>query len=423
MHVLLTNFDLFKEVGGGQTFYRNVILRNPEIQFTYLLDSEPAESPRPANATGTRCPNRFAVLPGSARLDLEVPRWLYGTFVRANDIARAMTNRHFDVVDVPDYEQYGFFLRDAFNHYGVSVDRVALGMHGRISTSLELNWCVQSRDCIEVTQLENMQYQAVDVRYFISAMYRDEWRDVDPLPSTLLDPLWYLDVPSLQVYQDRIGLPDLNFVGRCEKRKGPDIFINLAWHLPRSCYRSASLIGPPAHDRDGTSSDRHLRQMISNRRLTGVELVRCLTPSELALVFSSKSVTIVPSVYDTLNFVALESLFSGCPTVIGSGAGVCRYLCERFPRLPFEVINIDNWYECVPRLKAILRNYRDYRQRLQEAVAAEDLQPHGLKLTDVYQARPAYDPVLRARVTDWYERLSRCAGISRRRVKMRAICA
>ena len=121
-----------------------------------------------------------------------------------------------------------------------------------------------------------------------------------------------------------------------------------------------------------------------------------MTPSELTQVFSSKSVTIVPSVYDTLNFVALESLFSGCPTVIGSGAGVCRYLCERFPGLRFEVINVDNWYECVPRLEAILRNYRDYRRRLQEAVAAEDLQPHGLKLTDVYQARPAYDPVLRA---------------------------
>ena len=56
MHVLLTSFDLFKEVGGGQTFYRNVILRNPEIQFTYLLDSEPAESPRPGECQGHPLP-------------------------------------------------------------------------------------------------------------------------------------------------------------------------------------------------------------------------------------------------------------------------------------------------------------------------------------------------------------------------------
>ena len=41
MEVLLTSFDLFKDVGGGQTFYRNLILRNPEVQFTYLRDTSP----------------------------------------------------------------------------------------------------------------------------------------------------------------------------------------------------------------------------------------------------------------------------------------------------------------------------------------------------------------------------------------------
>jgi hypothetical protein len=412
MEVLLASFDLFKDVGGGQTFYRNLILRNPQIQFTYLRDSESAEAPRPANASAVPCANRFATFPASSSIDLEVPRWLYYSFVRANDVAHAVAGRRFDVVDLPDYEQFGLFLRDAFDHRGVSVDRVVLGMHGRISTSFELNWCPQNRDCSELTQLENMQYQAVDVRYFYSAMYQEEWRAVDPVPTTVLDPLWFFDVPRLQSPLERVGPPNLNFVGRCEKRKGPDLFIQLAWWLPRSSYRSANLIGPQNYDRDGTSSDSHLRQMIRNRRLDDVNLVRCLTPAELLQVYATKSVTFVPSIYDTLNFVALESLLSGCPTVIGSGAGVCRYLHERFPDLPFEVIDVVDWYGSFPRVEALLRNYRDYRQHLRDAIAAQDLQPRGPRLLDVYRTQPAYDQVLRARTTNWYERLLRSSSRS-----------
>ena len=423
MRVLLTSFDLFKEVGGGQTFYRNVILRNPEIEYTYLLDSEPLEAPRPANAKAIRCPNRYPVLPESSLLDLEVPRWTFSSFVRADDIASTVAGQQFDVVDLPDYEHFGLFLRDAFEHHGVSVDRIVLGMHGRISTSFELNWSTEARDCLEVAELENMQYQAVDIRYFYSTMYRNEWRAIDPVPAMVLDPLWFFDVPRLQQYQDRHGPPDLNFVGRTEKRKGPDIFVHLAWHLPRSTYRSANLIGPQNYDRDGTSSDSYLGQMIRNRHLPDVNLLRCMTPAELSQVYSTKSVTIIPSVYDTLNFVALESLLSGCPTAIGNGAGVCGYLRERFPALPFEEINVDNWYGCVPRLEAILRNYGDYRQRLHRAIAVEDLHPREPRLTDVYQARPAFDPLLRARATDWHERLRRCSGVMYGRAVHRAKCA
>jgi glycosyltransferase involved in cell wall biosynthesis len=412
MQVLLASFDLFKEVGGGQTFYRNLILRNPEVQFTYLRDSEAANAPRPENASAVPCQSRYIPLKESVAVVLEVPRWLHSAFVRASDVAEAVAGRHFDVVDVPDFEQFGLFLRNAFEHHHVSLGRIVLGMHGRISTSLELNWCVQSRDCIELTQLENMQYQAVDIRYFYSEMYRDEWRAIDPVPAPVVDPLWFFDVPRQQPYRDRPGPVDLNFVGRCEKRKGPDIFINLAWWLPRSCVRKINLIGPSNYDLDGTSSDVYVRQMVRNRRLDDVELVRCMTPAELAQVYATKSITFVPSVYDTLNFVALESLLAGCPTAIGSGAGVCRFLRERFPELPFEMIDVANVYEGVPRLEAILRNYRDYRHRLREAIEKQDLEPRGPWLIDVYQSPPAFDAALRGRLGDWYERLVGCMSLT-----------
>jgi hypothetical protein len=423
MQVLLASFDLFKDVGGGQTFYRTVILRNPQIQFTYLRETEPPDAPRPENARAVTYSALLPRISESLAMAPDVPRWLHDSFGRATEMAHAVAGQHFDVVDVPDYEQYGLFLRDALDHHGVSVDRVVLGMHGRISTSKELNWCQQSRNCIEWTHLENMQYQVVDNRYFYSAMYRDEWRAIDPVAAPVLDPLWFFEVPRLLPYQDRLGPPDLNFVGRCEKRKGPDIFINLAWWLPRSCVRTINLIGPQNYDRDGTSSVVHISRMIRNRRLTGVELVRCMTPAELAQVYSTKSITFVPSVYDTLNFVALESLLSGCPTAIGSGAGVCRYLRERFPDLPFEEIDVANWYESVPRLEKILRDYDSYRRCLHEAIVAQDLRPRGRQLIDVYQSAPAFDQVMRDRLTRWYERLASCLPTALEESRSRARCA
>ena len=423
MQVLLANFDLFKEVGGGQTFYRNLILKNPQIQFTYLRDSEHPDAPRPPNSQTVPCRSRYVPLELSSSILLEVPEWLYYSFARARDVAKAVAGQRFDVVDLPDFEQFGLFLRDAFEQHRVSVDRIVLGMHGRISTSQELNWFAPARHCSELTLLENMQYQAVDVRYFYSAMYREEWRSVDPVPAPIVDPLWFFDVPRLLPYEDRPGPPDLNFVGRSEKRKGPDIFINLAWWLPRSSFRSAKLIGPQNYDPDGTSSDTYLRQMIQNRRLMDVELVRCMTPTELTQVYGTKSITFVPSVYDTLNFVALESLLSGCPTAIGSGAGVCRFLSERFPELPFEVIDVVNWYECIPRLQAILTDYPEYRMHLREAIANQDLQPCGPQLIDIYQTPPAHDRVLCDRVSDWYARLAGAVPTMPDEFQLRARCA
>jgi glycosyltransferase involved in cell wall biosynthesis len=422
MHILLASSDLFKEVGGGQTFYRHLILRNPQVRFTYLRETEPVDFPRPENARAIACERRYEPLPETSSIVLEVPRWLYPGFARANEVAAAVSGEHFDAVDVPDYEQYGLFLRDAFDRHAVSADRVVLGMHGRISTSMELNWCVETRECLDLRRLEDMQYRAVDVRYFYSEMYRDEWKSVDPVPAPIVDPLWFFDVPTVRSYEERPGAPDLNFVGRSEKRKGPDIFVNLAWWL-RPAIRAARLIGPANHDLDGTSSDAYLLSMIRNRALREVELDRCMTSAEMGQVYATKSITVIPSVYDTLNFVALESLLAGCPTAIGSGAGVCRYLREQFPGLPFEEIDVSNWYGAIPQLEAILRDYDGYRRDLREAILRQDLRPRGDRLIDVYQRPAAHDRELRVKVSDWYNRLSGCLPIRPRTSLRLAQCA
>ena len=51
-----------------------------------------------------------------------------------------------------------------------------------------------------------------------------------------------------------------------------------------------------------------------------------MTQAQLGRLFSSRTMTLLPSRFDSLNLVALESVLSGCPTAIGSGAGACRFL-------------------------------------------------------------------------------------------------
>ena len=73
MKVLLASFDLFKGVGGGQTLYRNVILRNPQIQFTYLRNSEPPGTSRPRHAQTVACPSVVNPVPEATELFFRSP--------------------------------------------------------------------------------------------------------------------------------------------------------------------------------------------------------------------------------------------------------------------------------------------------------------------------------------------------------------
>ncbi len=50
MKVLLTTFDLYASVGGGQSVYRRLIETHPEIDFHYFRRREAVQAVRPANA-------------------------------------------------------------------------------------------------------------------------------------------------------------------------------------------------------------------------------------------------------------------------------------------------------------------------------------------------------------------------------------
>ncbi len=405
MKVLIADFDLYNKVGGGQTFYRSVIQKNPEINFYYIADDEALDNSRPENAYPIPYKKQILVSDLNGFFDITPPKWIYRSFVKASNIAASVANQQFDVIDVPDYEQWGVLLRPALTHYNVNFGKIVLSMHGVISTTLRLDWFIQGKRNIPLNLEEKMQYKTVDLRYAISKDYINEWQVLGDFEAYYYHPLHFFDLPKPTQALSSINSPNLNFIGRTEKRKGPDIFIDLAWWLPRSSYEQVSIIGPHSYNDTSTKCSKEYLDAMLYNRLEDVAFLAPKTRPELAELFASKSITLLPSRYDTLNLLAIESLFSGCPTAIGNGAGVCRLLKENFPHIPFVEIDINNIYACLPQLQYILENYDEYRQKLVDAVLNSPLEVDSPDLNTIYQNPEIFDSEIRNQLDSWYSQL------------------
>ncbi|MCF4967328.1 glycosyltransferase [Nostoc sp. CMAA1605] len=407
MKVLIVDFDLFNKIGGGQTFYRSLIEKNPQIDFYYFIVSERLESTRPSNAHPIVYRERYHLADYVKFLDLTPPKWIYRAFILASNIAASVAGQRFDVVDLPDYEQVGTMLRPALRHHKVDFEHLALSMHGNISTSIQMDWFYGGKVDQTLIWQEKIQYSVVDIRYGISQTYLDEWREVFDLKSCYLNPLSVISLPKPKLATNLDELPDLNFVGRTERRKGPDIFVDLAWWLPSSKFKTANIIGPDSFDYKGElGSGLLLYQMVNNRIKDEIKLLPSMSHEQLyEQVFSRKSVTFLPSKYDTFNLTALESLFSGCPTVIGTGAGVVRFLQEIYPNLPLIIIDPNDIYSCIPSLIALLDNYDNYRYQLVEYLSQAKPEISGLSVEAIYESQPAYDKSMRRETETWYSKL------------------
>ena len=398
MNVLIADFDLFYLTGGGQTFYRNVINKNPHIQFYYFIKSEKLSCARYPNTHPIAYKQKFIPRRFQPYIK-EIPlRWFW-IFIEANNMAFSVSEKFpdikFDVIDVPDYKQVGTFLKSALTYFKINYDRIVLSMHGRISTSIQFNWFDEDRKNpsldLPLTALqEQMQYKTVDIRYGISKFYLDEWKQISGLSSYYLNPFSFLTIPLPTSTNSSVNLPDINFIGRLEKRKSPEVFAEIAWWLKRSSFNKANIIGSDCYSFDGDSAKHYLQQMI-NHRLPEVNICPSLNQKQLTDLFATKSITFVPSRYDTLNLVALESILAGCPTAIGTGAGVCHFLQESLPQVPYISIDLKDIYASIDSIQSVLEDYDQYRQNLVEILQNSNFDTSGLTLEEIYRSPSNYD--------------------------------
>lgn len=366
MRVLIVAFDLFKNIGGGETVYQRIVSSLPEVDFTYLTYNIDGEQSHPDNA-------HPVLVPWGKELQVKgkpgFPQYILGQLREADRVAQAVAGQSFDLVDIPDYQTFGAYLRSAFAHHRVAVGSVVLAMHGNISTSIRLNWDTMGQDVSDLKASEKVQFQCADSVYSISRAYIDEWcRRVDRRVE-YIDPMCFVNHGDPADWQPSTTEEPVQLacIGRSERRKGNDIFVDMMRWCTEKQVSGGVHIGGVYHFSNGVGSDYHLSNLAENRSIE-VPYLYSKNRKELNALYSQRTIVVLPVRYDTLNLVVLEALFSGCPVAVSTKAGVCRYLDEKYPEIPYLKIDFSNYAGSIRQIEALAADYDNYRQKLHAAL-------------------------------------------------------
>lgn len=365
MRVLLPAIDIFNSIGGGQSFYKQLIQSNSNIEFSYLIRNEPEITTRPRNSKAIKYNYKFPNLhtPNPTFDFSPIPTWARHAVSSAANIAYSARGLSFDIIDIPDWEQYGCFLRFFLDHFHVKFNKIALSMHGNISTSLNTNWGTSHHDYSPLKFLEKAQYLGADIRYAISEIHIEEWRKKTTVKADYLHPFTFFKPEKQRPYIKTAETPSLIFFGRTEKIKGPDFFAHLAWMLPKKLSSKALIIGPSVPLKNKTSSKDVLTTLVNNRNLD-IEIKDGVSQEKMKDYFSQSYLTVLPSRYDTFNLVALESLFAGCPIVVSDNAGVVGFIRKEFPGMPIHVLPMEDLSTCINVLQFAVEHYHEDRKTI-----------------------------------------------------------
>jgi glycosyltransferase involved in cell wall biosynthesis len=394
--ILVLDTDLFGQVGGGQSVYRSLIEHRSGDQWFYFRRDESETAPRPSNTRAIPLldvmQRKPAWLPERLHPFIEIWRLVRNM---ARSIVQEMGKIDFDVVDVPDYTQFGPFIRLALLQEGCRVGTVALALHGSLSDAFAGGWpSTEDESWVqrELRLREGLQFKAADACYAISDLYAEAWRRQFPRHVHRVDPLLITGAPRPVLALWRDSPPDLAFVGRREKWKGPDLFLDAAWCLEPGSYRRLLLIGPDGKNRIGIGSDAILEAAARRRGLSDrLEMPGGMDRAAVQALLADRTVLLLPSRHDTFNLTALEAICRGCPTLVSDQAGVAHWLRARLPELDWAVVGLDCGRGYAAAAADVLANYDRRRDMLGRVLRRADLVPDPGTLETMYDVRDQPD--------------------------------
>ncbi len=383
--VLIVDFDIYDQTGGGQTVYRNLVARRPADSFFYL--SRMAGNVEPPK--GRAQPIRFVEAYAAREADVGDP--FSGVFVDCMNIAASVAEAlgpgaRLDVADTPDYRQNGLFIRYALEAHGVSVGVVALALHGTLSSAYVSAWPWSGdsgRRFAELHLRERLQYRVAEARYALSEAYVEQLDRRAVFPVNRLDPLAVIRRTAPTRSEPSARPPDLAFVGRKERRKGPDLLLDTLWWSPPGAFNLVRLIGPAGENHRGDAGQEVIAAVARRRGVAYRDEPR-LGQDALTQLCRAKTIVVAPSRYDQFNLVALEALLDGCPTVVSTRAGVARFMRDRIPSADDFIDSFACDRSAALRISALAADYDSVRERLVEDLRAADLRPDLASALSVY---------------------------------------
>jgi glycosyltransferase involved in cell wall biosynthesis len=400
MRVLILDFDFFSAVGGGQTFYRRVVARHPEVEFFYPSRGPDLKGPVRRTLPGNVTPFAFdqfvdvsGLLPPFAG---KWPQSVYGaTLCR---IARVWRGAGFDIVEIPSFFPVAHLVRPVFAAHGIAVGRISLGLLGWLSVS---NRNAYRNEGVEgslpaLEEIEQRCLGGADIRYAISERQVAEGRAED-LPVARVDMQDALEAfPDPAAELPGEGPPDLWYVGRLDRNKGPDLFLEMAARLPRSLYRHCCLTGPDNPWMDGERWSHRIESLSASLGIAA-RYVGQLSDEEIRnRIYRGRCVVVVPSRSDAFNYVAVEALANGCPILLSKHAGVAGFLAERYPAVLPPIVDPENLDASAAALRDLLTNYAQAALALREKLRRSPWpRPRHGFMTDIWSG-----PALRSAQND-----------------------
>ena len=391
MKIGILQSDLNAAIGGGQTFFRSVIRSSAH---SFLFPSHDTATPSLHNCRALPIVNHWqrychtldfgqVTIPNGKSFDGR-----QSDIMHHMDMVQSFEGQALDVLEIPDYLPYAAFVPDMCRHLGVKVGKFVLSMHGTLSMALEDNWAKFDGDLDTLKYFEALLFRRADIRYGIGKRYIEATGRRFGHHAHLLDAGTLFHLPRLAAaHASNSGeageRPDLIFIGRHEKWKGPDVFIDLVSKLPRESFGKVRMIGPEI-DLNGTKSGAFLKKMASWR---GLDISFEVLDRETLMtqLQTQRAIAIFPSRLDTFNLSALEALSNGCPSVIGSPCGVIDYLEQALPGLPFVTIGENAASDRMKVLDA-LDNYDTAREKLVGYLQTPEYAPFGATIDDIYAA-------------------------------------
>ncbi|MCC5629689.1 glycosyltransferase family 4 protein [Nostoc sphaeroides CHAB 2801] len=411
MDVLIADFDFFSTAGGGQTYYRKLVERNPGVRFHFftrnsnLEQSEPNQDlVLPTNAfpipykCDKRLPYLLNVMP--EQFPCITPEIIYGIADEAANMAYSVAGRTFDVVDVPSFRSVLLFLTAMFQYNEVRCSTYVLSIHGWAHKAIDFSWERERSQAIvkSLLAMEQGCLEGADIRYEISKF---SFQNTEQLTSY---PLLYYDIHNVldsictpkTLEQSADNLPDIWYPARLDRQKGADIFLQIVSRLPKNLYGSIRLCGPDGEEAGRTWSDR----VLSLAQSLGVEIFYHGSLSRdqvIEQVFSQPNYCIFPSRYDSFGLAITEALFSGCPVAASDQCGASHFLLEEYPEIPFTLFDINNLDTAVQKISEDLAQYAQLRDNLRLTLLKSPLKSWSQDaVIPIYHSQAIQNPAQRA---------------------------
>lgn len=376
MDVLIADFDFFSTTGGGQTYYRKLVERNPSIRFHFftrssnLVQSQGNHDPiLPANAfpipyqCDQRLPYLLSVMP--EQFPAIAPELIYWLVDESANMAYSVAGRSFDVVDVPSFRPIISFLAPMFKYNEVQCSTYVLSIHGWPHKAMDFAWERSPAIVESLLAIEQGCLEGADIRYEISKFSLQDTKKLTSFPLLYYDVHNVLDsINTLKTLEPPAdSLPNIWYPARFDRQKGVDIFLQIVARLPKNLYGSIHLCGPDGEEGGLTWSER----AHSIAKSLGVEIVYHGSLSRhqvIEEVFSQPNYCIFPSRYDSFGLAITEALFAGCPVAASNQCGASHFLLEEYPDIPFTLFDINNLDHAVQEISEDLVRYSELRDNL-----------------------------------------------------------